>query len=83
MTELYKLIIEYKLLAQPYIYIVTGILLLVYLINYIKKNEFFEGGYRLYSTIKKQRFKKRLMKGLFPLYIRKKKKNILGIKERF
>ncbi|MGQ1157945.1 hypothetical protein ACT436_15165 [Acinetobacter baumannii] len=58
MTELYKLIIEYKLLAQPYIYIVTGILLLVYLINYIKKNEFFEGGYRLYSTIKNRDLKK-------------------------
>ncbi|MDC5105283.1 hypothetical protein [Acinetobacter baumannii] len=58
MTELYKLILENKILGQPYIYTLTGILLLIYLINYIKKNEFFEGGYRLYSTIKNRDLKR-------------------------
>lgn len=37
MTELFKLIVENKILGQPYIYILIGILLLIYLINYIKK----------------------------------------------
>lgn len=58
MSELYKLILENKILSQQYIYALTGVLVLIYLINYIKKNEFFEGGYKLYSTIKNRDLKK-------------------------
>ena len=36
MTELFKLIVENKILGQPYIYILIGILLLIYLIITLK-----------------------------------------------
>lgn len=50
--------LEHKILSQPYLYFFAGFLVLIYFINYIKKNEFLEGGYKLYSTIKNRDLKR-------------------------
>jgi hypothetical protein len=72
-TELFRLALEYKLLGQPYIYIIIGVSLFIYLINYIKKNEFFEGGYKLYSSIKNRDLKRIDERISSPLYTEKEK----------